>query len=105
MLGAEVPSNQDGETKLQLFLPTWQVEKSLTGGLSWKKGIIKPTNIQRVNYSVPSSPSYLHPPPLVDINWIIPRGHFEPQRFCSSPQIKVCTSLHPNNHQNKLQAI
>lgn len=70
-LGAKVPRNQDGETKLQLFLPTWQVENSLMAGLSWKGGIIKPVHIQRISYSVPSSPSYLHlPPPLVDISWM-----------------------------------
>lgn len=69
-LGAEVHRNQDGETKLQLFLPTWQVEKNLTAGLSWKKEIIKPEDIQRTSYSVPSSPPYLHPPPVADISWM-----------------------------------
>lgn len=106
-LGAQVPRNQDGETKLQLFLPTWQVENGLMAGLSWKEGIIKPANIQRISCSVLSSPAYLYlPPPFVDISWmIIPTGHFQSQRFCSSPQIKVCTSLHSNNYQNKLQSV
>lgn len=36
MLGAKLPRNRDGETKLQLFLLTWQVEKTLMAGVSWK---------------------------------------------------------------------
>lgn len=67
-LGAKVPRNQDGETKLQLFLPTWK-------RASWhiwagRKG--SSTHPEDKLFSAQLSPSYLHlPPPLTDISWMI----------------------------------